>query len=152
MNTVVNAFGTWTPETFDELPREVAHIADLLEGTDTHFVVVGGAGSLLVDADGKKVALEDTPDFPDAFKGVSAAHGKALADLRTALKWTYVSPAADFVADGPRTGEYQLAGDDLTLNAKGESEISYADYAIGIVDEITTDAPHIGERISLVSK
>lgn len=153
-DAVVNAFGTWTPETFDELPREVAHIADMLEGTDTRFIVVGGAGSLLVDAGGKKVALEDTPDFPDAFKGVSAAHGKALADLRSRkdLKWTYVSPAANFVADGPRTGEYQLAGDDLTLNAKGESEISYADYAIGIVDELTTDTPHIRERISLVSR
>lgn len=153
-DVVVNAFGTWTPETFDELPREVAHVADLLAGTDTRFIVVGGAGSLLVESDGKKIALEDTPDFPDAFKGVSAAHGKALADLRTRddVEWTYVSPAANFVADGPRTGEYQLAGDDLTLNSNGESEISYADYAIGIVDEIVTDHPHIRERISLVSK
>ena len=71
---------------------------------------------------------------------------------RDDVECTYVSPAANFVADGPRTGEYQLAGDDLTLNSNGESEISYADYAIGIVDEIVTDHPHIRERISLVSK
>lgn len=152
-DAVVNAVGTWTPQTYDELPREVAHVAHVLAGTDVRFIVVGGAGSLFVDKD-HTTALEDTPDFPDAFKGVSAAHGKALADLRTrdSLEWTYVSPAANFVADGPRTGEYQLAGEELTLNSNGKSEISYADYAIGIVDEIESAHPHIRERISLVSK
>ena len=42
-------------------------------------------------------------------------------------------------------------GEELVLNAKGESVISYADYAIAFVDEIEKGA-HIGERISVVSK
>lgn len=44
-----------------------------------------------------------------------------------------------------------LAGEELTLNSKGESIISYADYAIAMVDEITK-GKHIQERISVVRK
>ena len=56
---------------------------------------------------------------------------------------------SDFQADGERTGKYILAGDNMTVNAKGESIISYADYAIALVDEIVS-GNHIQERISLV--
>lgn len=152
-DVVVNAFGTWTPDTLDQLPREVAYVADQLAGTDTRYIVVGGAGSLYVDPE-LTTALEETPDFPEAYKGVSAAHREALEGLRGRddVAWTYISPAADFVPDAPRTGEYQLAGEQLTLNAEGNSQIGYADYALGLVDEATSDEPHIRERISLVSK
>lgn len=37
------------------------------------------------------------------------------------------------------------------LNSDGESVISYADYAIALVDEIEK-GDHIGQRISVVSK
>lgn len=59
--------------------------------------------------------------------------------------------AADAGVHGDKAGVLELA-DDLMLNADGKSEIGYADYAIGIADEIVTDHPHIRERISLVSK
>ena len=39
----------------------------------------------------------------------------------------------------------------MTLNEKGESIISYADYAVAKVDEITK-GNHIQERISVVRK
>ena len=39
----------------------------------------------------------------------------------------------------------------FTFNDKGESAISYADYAIGFVDEIE-NTKHIQERISLLGK
>jgi putative NADH-flavin reductase len=129
-----------------------AHLADALSGTDVRLIVVGGAGSLYVDAE-HKVQLVDTPDFPDAFKPLAKAQGKALEELRGRddVRWTFVSPAADFQADGERTGRYLLAGEELTTNSRGESVISYADYAIAIVDEAerTTDA-HVRERISVV--
>lgn len=77
----------------------------------------------------------------------------ALKNLRERndVKWTYISPAADFQAEGERTEKYILAGDELTLNDKGESIISYADYAIAMVDEIT-NGNYIQERISAVRK
>jgi putative NADH-flavin reductase len=76
---------------------------------------------------------------------------KALGELRQRndVKWTYISPAGDFQADGERSGKYILAGEELTLNSKGESIISYADYAIAMVDEIEKGA-HIRQRISVV--
>ena len=49
------------------------------------------------------------------------------------VKWTFISPAIDFQADGKRTGEYILAGEELTFNDKGESIISYADYALDLL-------------------
>ena len=67
------------------------------------------------------------------------------------MNWTYVSPAGDFQADGERTGKYILGGEELVLNSKGESVISYADYAIAMVDEIES-GKHIKERISVVSE
>ena len=69
---------------------------------------------------------------------------------RTDVKWTYVSPAADFQVDGAKTGTYLLGGEELTLNAKGESVISYADYAIAMVDE-AVNGNHIQQRISVVA-
>lgn len=78
---------------------------------------------------------------------------KALAELRERkdVRWTYISPAGDFQADGARTGKYILAGEELTLNSKGESVISYADYAIAMIDE-ATEGNHIQERISVVAE
>lgn len=62
-----------------------------------------------------------------------------------------VADGPDFPAEGEKTGEYILAGEELTLNEKGESIISYADYAVAMVDEITK-GNHIQERISVVRK
>ncbi|MBP5791400.1 MAG: hypothetical protein J6W80_03990 [Kiritimatiellae bacterium] len=77
---------------------------------------------------------------------------ETLASLRatTGLKWTYVSPACDFRADEPRTGEYKLGGEELTMSSKGDSVVGYADYAVAMVDEATSAAPHIAQRISVV--
>lgn len=151
-DAVVDAVGGWTEDTLRLVPDAVAHLADVLAGTNVRLVVVGGAGSLFVNPE-HSVTLAQTPDFPDAFKDVAAAAQKSLDYLRTRddVRWTYVSPAADFQAEGERTGAYTLAGEELTLNEKGESVISYADYAIAMVDEIES-GEHIRERISVVSK
>ncbi|MGN0109576.1 MAG: NAD(P)-dependent oxidoreductase [Bifidobacterium sp.] len=149
-DAVVDAFGAWTPDTLPQHSTSLKHLADILSGTQTRLIVVGGAGSLYVDPE-HKTQLLDTPDFPDAFKPLATAMGKALAELRERkdVRWTYVSPAADFQDDGERTGKYILAGEELKLNDRGESIISYADYAIAIVDEIA-EGNHIGQRISVV--
>ena len=151
-DAVVDAFGAWTPETIGGIPRAVKHLCSLLGGTDTRLVVVGGAGSLYVDA-AHTATVADGKDFPDAFKPLAAAHDEALGYLRGVqdVKWTYISPAADFQADGARTGSYTLGGEELVLNARGESVISYADYAIALVDELESGA-HIGMRTSVVGK
>ena len=99
-----------------------------------------------------KTVVDVTP-FPEAAMPVVNAHGKLLEELRKVddVNWTYVSPAGDFQADGARTGKYILGGEELVLNSTGESVISYADYAIAMVDEIES-GKHIKERISVVSE
>lgn len=151
-DAVVDAFGAWTPETLPQHSTTLAHLCDILSGTDTRLLVVGGAGSLYVNPE-HTMTVSETPDFPEMFKPLASAMAEALSDLRERddVRWTYISPAGDFQAEGERTGEYILAGEELTLNDRGESIISYADYAIAMVDEIES-GDHIQQRISVVRK
>ncbi|MBR4984470.1 MAG: NAD(P)-dependent oxidoreductase [Proteobacteria bacterium] len=151
-DAVVDAFGAWKEE---DLPGHVAtsqHLCDILSGSDVRLLIVGGAGSLYVNKE-HTVVVSDSPDFPAIYLPLAKAQGEELAKLRGRedVRWTFVSPAGDFQADGERTGEYILAGEELTLNSKGESIISYADYAIAMVDEIE-HGDHIRQRISVVRK
>lgn len=149
-DAVVDAFGAWTEETLPQHSTTLAHLCDLLAGTDTRLLIVGGAGSLYVDLE-HTTTVSQLPTFPDAFKPLASAMAAALADLRkrSDVKWTYISPAADFQADGECTGKYLLGGEEYFTNEAGESVISYADYAIAMVDEIEKGS-HIQERISVV--
>ncbi|MCD8371925.1 MAG: NAD(P)H-binding protein [Clostridia bacterium] len=151
-DVVVDVFGAWTEDTLPMHSTTLSHLCDALSGTKTRLIVVGGAGSLYVNKE-HTLTVSDGPDFPDVFKPLAAAMAKALKELRTRndVNWTYVSPAGDFQAEGERTGKYILAGEELTLNSKGESVISYADYAIAIIDE-AVDGDHIHERISVVKE
>ncbi len=151
-DVVVDAFGAWTEDLLPLHSTTLETLCNALSGTETRLLVVGGAGSLYVNPE-HTVCVADGPDFPDVFKPLAAAMGRALSELRnrTDVKWTYISPAGDFQAEGERSGQYILGGEELTLNEKGESIISYADYAIALVDEIEK-GNHIQERISVVRK
>ena len=151
-DVVVDAFGAWAEEELPNHSKSLKHLCDLLSGKKIRLVVVGGAGSLYVNPEHTAV-VSDGADFPAMFLPLAKAQGKALAELRERndVQWTFISPAADFQAEGERTGEYILAGEELTLNSRGESIISYADYAIAMVDEIV-NGNHIQQRISVVRK
>ena len=151
-DAVVDAFGAWTEDTLPLHSTSLKLLCDALSGTDTRLIVVGGVGRLYVNKE-HTACVADGADFPDGFKPLAAARAKALGELRERndVKWTYISPAGDFQADGERTGEYILGGEELVLNDRGESIISYADYAIALVDEITKGS-HIQARISVVRK
>ena len=150
-DVVVDAFGAWTEDTLPQHSTSLKHLCDILSGTDVRLLVVGGAGSLYVNPE-HTAQVMDGPDLPDVFKPLASNMGKALAELRerSDVKWTYISPAGDFQAEGERTGKYILGGEELTLNGRGESVISYADYAIAMVDEAVS-GNHIQQRISVVS-
>ena len=151
-DAVVDAFGAWEPQDLPQHSASLAHLCDILSGSDARLLVVGGAGSLYVNPE-HTAQVMDGPDFPEMFKPLAAAQGKALQELRLRddVKWTFLSPAADFQADGGKTGNYILAGEELTLNSRGESVISYADYAVAMVDEIVS-GDHIRQRISVVAE
>ena len=108
---------------------------------------VGGASSLEV-APGK--ALADMPDFPEIYKAEAKEGREALAvwrDEAEGLDWTYLSPAAE-IAPGERTGKYRTTGDQLLVDAKGRSFITFEDYAVAVLDELERPQ-HVGRRFGV---
>lgn len=132
-DVVVSAYGPGAGD-----PKQVVTAAEsLIEGVSTHqpmrVIVVGAAGSLEVSPGVEPV---DTPDFPSDWKGIALAQREALAVYRkSAIDWTYVSPAA-FIEPGKRTGQYRTGTEQLLTDGEGESRISMEDYAKAILDEI----------------
>jgi len=101
------------------------------------LVVVGGAGLLEV-APG--TTLIKSGYLPAEYLPIATSHENALGVLKASdIDWTYLSPGAYFVP-GERTGKFRLGTKELVSDAKGESRISYADYAIAIVDELEKPA------------
>ncbi|HDR1186948.1 NAD(P)-dependent oxidoreductase [Pasteurella multocida] len=151
-DAVVDGFGAWKEEEFPMHIKTSQHLADLLSGTDIQLVIVGGAGSLYLDKE-HTMQVKDGSDFPKMFLPLANAQGEELAKLRERndVNWTFISPAADFRADGERTGKYIIAGEELTLNSKGESVISYADYAVALVD-ILESGKYKKARISVLGE
>ena len=151
-DAVIDAFGAWTPETLPLHRTSLKHLCDILSGTQVRLLVVGGAGSLYVNSE-HTVQVKDLESFPDMFRPLATNMGEALSELRkrSDVQWTYLSPAGDFVADGERTGEYLLGGEEYFVNDKGESRISYADYAIAMIDEIE-NANNVQKRFSVIGK
>ncbi len=80
-DAVVDAFGAWTEETLPQHSTSLKHLCDILSGTQTRLLVVGGAGSLYVNPE-HTACVAEGPDFPDAFKPLAAAMAKALGELR----------------------------------------------------------------------
>ncbi|CRI58791.1 NAD(P)-dependent oxidoreductase [Pseudomonas sp. CCOS 191] len=122
-------FSTIEPEAIIE-PVKRAGVKRLL--------VVGGAGSLLLPS-GHRVI--DSPDFPEAYKAEANAGVRFLDTLRQepTLDWTFLSPSAEFV-EGQRSGHYTLGKDHLLIGADGKSWITFADYAIAMLDELEKPA------------
>lgn len=98
------------------------------------LIVVGGAGQLEV-APG--VTLIKSGYLPAEYMPIALSHEKAAEVLKSSsgINWTYIAPAAYFVP-GERTGKYRTGTNNLVSDEKGESRISFADYAIALVDEI----------------
>ena len=148
---IIDAFGAWTPETVEQHQTSLIHLANILSKKTNRLLVVGGAGSLYVDPE-HTLQVMNTPDFPEAFKPLASNMSKALDALRKRddVRWTYLSPSADFQATGPRSGKYILGSEELAFNTKSNSVLSYADYAIAMIDE-AEQAQHIGKRFTVVA-
>jgi len=110
------------------------------------LLVVGGAGSLLLPGGSKVI---DSPGFPEEYKAEASAGGVYLDTLRKEqdLDWTFLSPSAEFV-EAERTGHFRLGQDDLLVSAEGRSWISFADYAIAMLDEVEKPA-HRRQRFTV---
>jgi putative NADH-flavin reductase len=140
-DAVVSAYAP-PPDNVDALVGVTERqIAAVKKAGVKRLLVVGGAGLLEV-APG--VTLIKSGHLPAEWLPIATAHEKALGVLRGSdINWTYLSPAAYFVP-GERTGKFRLGTKELVADAKHESKISFADYAIALVDEIEKPAHERG--------
>ena len=130
---------------FATLPAS-AVIGPVKKAGVNRLLVVGGAGSLLLP-DGTRVI--DSQGFPAEYKAEAGAGAEFLENLRQErdLDWTFLSPSAEFV-EGQRTGKFRIGKDDLLVSSEGRSWITFADFAIAMLDEV--DAPkHIRQRFTV---
>lgn len=151
-DAVVNTFGAAPGQETQYIEVGRVLIEALRGAANTRLIVVGGAGSLFVD-EAKTKRLMDTPDFPKEYYPTAFHAGENLKDLEQSsdVKWTYLSPAAFFNPEGQRTGSYQEGKDHVIVNSSGQSYVSYADYAIAVLDEIE-QPKHLNERYTVISE
>jgi putative NADH-flavin reductase len=119
-----------------------AVVDDLIRLADQAGVrlgALGGVSSVLVSPDGPR--LFDVSELPPEVLPEILLGLYKLEAMKTApetLDWFYVSPAAEFGAWVPstETGHYRVSDDVLLTGPDGKSEISAADLAIAVVDEL----------------
>jgi uncharacterized protein len=119
----------------------LGNLAAAVQGTETRLLVVGGAGSLVVNGN----RAVDGPDFPAEYKPEALTVSQALEDLRAtddSVNWTMLSPAF-VIAPGDRTGTFRLS-----LDEPVGTQISAEDFAVALLDEIETPA-HTRRRFTL---
>ncbi len=147
-DAVIDAFGS-RPGKEEEHVTSLRRLTELLKSyPETRLLVVGGAGSLFTDETRTDYVINT---IPEQYRAVPEKMFEAFRELKkSGIKWTYFSPAAKFDPQGRRTGKYILGADELIPNSFGESYISYADYAIAMVDELEK-GQFIGKRFTAVS-
>ncbi|MDR3360530.1 MAG: NAD(P)H-binding protein [Bifidobacteriaceae bacterium] len=118
-------------------------LAELADRLGFRLGVILGAGSLQAAPGGPTLA--EGPDFPPAFKPEADEMAAVLADLRSSpagVDWFGVSPAAGFgaFAPGQALGRYRVGGDVMLVDDAGQSQISAADLALAVLDEVERPA------------
>jgi putative NADH-flavin reductase len=112
-------------------------IAAVKRAGNIRLIIVGGAASLEV-APG--VTLLSSGHLPAPWIPIATSHAHVLKMVQASdIYWTYFSPAA-FFEPGERTGKFRLGTDQLVADSKGQSKISFEDYAIALVDELEKPA------------
>jgi len=148
-DVVINAFGQFTPgKCIQHQTAMMTLINALKDLPDVRFLVIGGAGSMFLDDTRTKRLIDVIP--PEVNELPMSSYLSFLMLEPTNIKWTFVSPACNFDANGVRTGKYVLGTDVIIKNDEGESYISYADFAKAMVDEVMI-GNFIGKRMTAVS-
>ena len=149
-DAVISAFnpGWSNPNIYEETLEGYGSILCAVRNSGVHrFLMVGGAGSLLV-APGRQ--LMDEPDVPKKLLPGIRGMAKVYTDLllpEKSVDWVFLSPASN-MAPGERTGKFRLGKDELIVDESGDSNISVEDFAVAMIDELEQEKHH-QERFTL---
>ncbi|MFN4099175.1 MAG: NAD(P)-dependent oxidoreductase [Pararhodobacter sp.] len=111
--------------------------------------VTGGAGPLLIPDGGGHTVLTAPGFLPDSVRPIAKACGEQdrVLDTFAQTHWLCLRPAA-ILMQGPRTGRYSLGRDTLVTQNDGISRISYADFAVAMLDLVEL-APAPRQRLTV---
>lgn len=146
--------GATRPVPGDE-PSALTVTSSLLDAhaaAGVRFVMVGGAGSLLVPDDASRLVADDPRWVPPEFADLARTGNDQLTLCREhgRVGWTYVTPSA-LMEPGLRTGTYRVGQDELLVDSAGRSYVSMEDMAVAVVDEIEEPAHH-RQRFTVASE
>ncbi|PHR85126.1 MAG: NAD-dependent epimerase [Colwellia sp.] len=119
-------------------------LAKLAATSSKRFIVIGGFSSLRPALGEPSFAEGELPPELGDFKQEVIEMNSILLWLKNespaSLNWLFVSPAETYVGFNPgkALGHYRIGGDVALRDTNGKSEISGADFALAIVDEIVT--------------
>lgn len=138
-DVIINAFAPLTGEEHLHVTAG-QHLISLLENTSKKLFVVGSSGLLFVNRQ-KTKRLKDLEDYSLERKVIAEAQLQNLSDLEnSSIHWVFLAPSAMFDIDGPRTGHYVKGNENIIVNSQFNSYISYADFAVALLDEVKNNA------------
>jgi putative NADH-flavin reductase len=120
-------------------------LARLSAKAGARYLQVGGFSSLRPAADQPRFVEGEIPEqFRDEALEGEATRLLLAEHAPSELDWVFLSPAGGYgsFAPGERTGAYRVGGEIALFDDQGDSNISGADFALAIVDEIDQPAHH----------
>lgn len=153
-DVVITALSAYAPPLSDEttfrslLRRAAVYAAN----RDVRLGVIGGAGSLLITPGGPR--LVDTPQWPEHGRPFALVLAGLLDELLSITEervdWFYLTPPVGYGRRNPGQplGHYRTSGDVAPADEAGRSQLSRADLALAVIDEIETPTHH-RERYSV---
>lgn len=133
----------------DQAAAVTRALLDAHAAAGVRFLMVGGAGSLLVPGGDGQYVADDPTWVPTAIRALAktAIDQLLLCRNETRADWTYLSPSA-LTQPGLRTGNYAMGHDELLIDPAGQSYISMEDLAVAVLDEIE-QPQHRRERFTV---
>lgn len=120
-------------------------LARLSADAGARYVQVGGFSSLRPAPDAPRFVEGEVPEqFRDEALEGEASRRMLVEEAPEELDWVFVSPAGGYGAwaAGEATGHYRVGGEVALFDDEGGSNVSGADFAAAIVEEIESPAHH----------
>lgn len=145
---VISAYGAdaGKENSLIDTTRHLIHI--FANNTTTRLIICGGVGPLFVDSN-KDTRVSDSALVPDFVVALAKAETSAfqLLEEEQSFDWVYFAPPlALSYEDTSKTGEYIRAGEVMPTSSEGNMSLSYPNYSIAILDEISSEN-HISHQI-----
>lgn len=147
-DVVVDAFASTKP--YQHLDLAARLVSFFREDDSTRLAFVVGA-SILHNETGETLLADTLKKYagqPWLGGMIQQDHEYDFIQWVEDVDWTVITPSTEFV-DGPKTS-YKLGSDEVITSADGKEEVSFANFAAALLDEIETPK-HIRQQFAVVN-